>query len=442
MSEGKEAEVKKTTKKTLKKSPAKKATAKKAPAKKPAPKKETNFEKRHKEKLKLKLDINTKYKREVFISGRDRNKMGTQRFSTGSFWLDYALGGGIPANRATGLWGEESTSKTTIALKGCADAQKREKGTYKYIDTEDLMEKNYKLHEETGIWVHEKSGEIVEPFSVAFVDLEGTFDDDWFETLGGKPDLIEYIMPDYGEQAVDIIQALISKKAVDVIVIDSLAALVPIAEIEASAEDQHMGVQARLINKACRKWAADLNKYDDYTTRPTIITINQLREKIGVVFGNPETRPGGHGQKFLSSAEIRTKKGKVICADPDGKYPIWTEMRGVINKNKTAPPKIEYAFNLAVNSYDPEEAEGDKKKYPIPFKAGDILEHNDVIKYASKYEMMGKTEDDKKFFIKPLGEEAILFDRKGDMLNEWIYFNEARYTRVKTDLLKLMTGKV
>lgn len=403
----------------------------------------SNFEKRVAERLKLRKVINDKYKRDVYVRGSDRTQGGVKRLSTGSFWLDFALGGGVPANRAIGIWGEESTSKTTIALKVCADAQTRNRDNFQYIDIEGLLNDGYVLHKETGIYFKEKTGELIEPFRVAFVDLEGSFDDEWYSTLGGNPDTMDYILPDYGEQAVDIIDALIINKAADVIVVDSFAALVPIVEVNASAEDNQMGVQARLINKACRKWVANINKNDKFETRPTLITINQVREKIGIVFGPNEVRPGGAGQKFLSSAEIRTRKGQVVCLDKDKRYPLWVEMKGVINKNKTAPPKIEYAFNLAVNDYDPNinANNGDEelnKKYPAAFKAGDILEHGDVIKFASKYNMIGK--DGNKYFVK-INEHEQVYQKKSDLLDEWIYNNPKNYQRIKAELLKNMTGK-
>lgn len=411
--------------------------------------------------LKLRKEFNAKYNRDVCISGGKGNGSAVRRFSTGSFWLDFACGGGIPSNRATAIVGEQSTSKTTIALKVAADSQKRDKLTHEYFENEKLLNDGYIYDDDSGCYVHEKKGTLVEPYRVAFVDLEGTYDADWFEALGGKSDLIEYVRPDYGEQAVDIIQGLINSKIINMIIIDSFAAMVPIKEISTSAEDDHMGLQARLINSACRKWVADINKIDVFENRPTMITINQMRQKIGIAYGSPDVAPGGLGQKFLASLEMRTRKGKVVTLDGTNKYPLWAEMKGVISKNKTAPPKIEYAFNLAVNDYvvpkgldeldedelsqlsDEQKEEikkNDKnKKYPVSFKKGDILEHVDVIKHATQYNLIGKK--DKSFFVQPIGEEAVLYNRKADLLKEWIYENEFKYNRIKNDLLKILAGR-
>lgn len=434
---------------------------------------------KRKKLIKLKDDINAKYNRNIIFSGTEKQRYKTRRFCTGSFWADYAMGGGIPLHRFTMFWGEESTFKTGLSLKAMADAQYRNKETHEHIgfqriynkeDYEEIVnpengeftyrhigsgdtvesipilfqspdsEDIWQLDPTISVFTNLSDNRSVETYKCAIVDIEGAFDPAWFEMLGGIPEALDYTAPDYGEQAVDIIQGLIASCILDVILIDSLAMISPLQEVEDSSEKESMGRQAKLLNKAFRKWTSDMNKIEE-EKRPTIIMINQRREKI-TMFGNPETVSGGKGQNFATSLEVRTKSSrKVLCLDKEGKYPLWQEMSGVINKNKTAPPKIEYEFNVAVNNYDPDSHEGDKK-YPTSFSKGDILEHKDILKFATTYKLMGKDEENKKYFVKLLShKEPTYYDKKGDLVDEWIYKDKYKYNLVREDLLKIMTGK-
>lgn len=386
---------------------------------------------------KLEDSVNNHYKDKVLVSGKKKGRH-SRRISSGVFSLDYSLGGGVPMHRVTAFFGKESTSKTTLALLTMANAQKINRETLEYIPI-DIVEKGYILDEETNIYVDLKSGEVIQPMRCAFIDLEGSFDDDWYAGLGGNPNAVRFAFPNSGEGAVDIVQNFIKSGAIDFIVVDSIAMMSPLKEIEAAAGDQDMGLQARLINKACRKWASEMNKITDIKKKPTIIVINQLRQKIGVMFGNPETLPGGLGQKFLSSCEVKTSKGKVEHLTKTADSPLWIEMKGECVKNKTAPPKIPYSFNLALNDYTPPE-EGDKK-YPIPFRKGEVLEHKQVATKATQYKMIGKDEESKKYFVQLIN-ERFEYDKKGDLLNEWIYFDKDNYRRLKEDLIQVMRGNV
>jgi recombination protein RecA len=383
---------------------------------------------------------------EMLISGDHKSFLNTTRLSTGSLTLDYALGGGVPARKTTNVYGEESSSKTTIALKVMADAQKRDRHTLDYIDFNAIKEKNFVFDEENNIYSNDE-GEIIEPCSCVLVDIEGTFDADWFRCLGGDPKRLSIIMPEYGEQAVDIIDELISSGLVDVIVVDSLAMMIPIKERDSSAEDGHMGLQAKMLNGAFRKWSSRISTLrKENKAVPTVININQPRQKIGIMFGSNETLPGGNGQKFAASVVVKTKRGKTYYLsdkkDDQKLMPLYKEMNGEIIKNKTAPANIEYEFNLAINDYDPESHEGEKK-YEVPFKKGTILEHKVVMTWASKYNMMGKSETTGQFFVQLIGwEEPKLYKKKQDMLNEWIYGDEVKYNLLKQDLLKLMLNRV
>jgi recombination protein RecA len=384
----------------------------------------------------LKETINKKYKRSVVSVAKKENKKN--RFSTGSFNLDYAIGGGISQGLVAMIYGEESTSKTTIALKVLADAQRRDRTTHKYIDHDELISKKYKYDEENDEYTKRDKPSIT-PYRCAFVDLEGSFDEAWFSNLGGIPEKIEYIAPDYGEQAADIIMGILESRYIDMIVVDSIAHFIPKDEMEASAESQTMGLQARLVNKFVRNLTSRLNVLKQESVCPTIILINQVRKKIGVMFGPDETKPGGLGQNFLPSLIIRTRKGKVYHLNKEDNYPLYVEMRGNIEKNKAGPPKIAYEFNLALNPYDPNLNEGDKK-YEVAFKKGDILEHKTVIKFATDFSIFMKDEAQKKYCVSLYGEEPICYDKKAELLDQWVYNNQRNFLKVKEEILRRLCG--
>ena len=213
---------------------------------------------------------------------------------TGALSLDIAVGvGGIPVGRVTEIYGPESSGKTTLALHIIAEAQKRG-GT------------------------------------AAFIDAEHALDVSYASRLGVDVDDLLVSQPDFGEQALEIAQVLISSNAVDVIVIDSVAALVPRAEIDGNVGDHHVGLQARLMSHALRKFTGILQK-----SNTALVFINQIRMKIGVMFGNPETTPGGNALKFYSSLRLDIRK---IASLKDGQEVFGNRTRVKVVKNKVAPP--------------------------------------------------------------------------------------------------------
>ncbi len=214
--------------------------------------------------------------------------------STGALSLDLALGiGGVPRGRVVEIYGPESSGKTTLALHVVAEAQ--------------------------------RNGGIA-----AFIDAEHALDPIYAKNLGVDVDELLISQPDTGEQALEIADMLIRSGALDVVVIDSVAALVPRAEIEGEMGDAHVGLQARLMSQALRKITANLNR-----SKTTCIFINQLREKIGVMFGSPETTPGGRALKFYSSVRIDVRR---IEAIKDGGENVGNRVRAKVAKNKMAPP--------------------------------------------------------------------------------------------------------
>ncbi|MFI5111998.1 MAG: recombinase RecA [Terriglobales bacterium] len=269
---------------------------------------------------------------------------------TGSLSFDAALGvGGFPRGRVVEVFGPESSGKTTIALQVIAEAQK------------------------TG-------------GMAAFVDAEHALDPKYAKKLGVDVDNLLVSQPDYGEQALEITEALVRSGAIDVLVVDSVAALVPKAELDGEMGDSHMGLQARLMSQALRKLTGTVSK-----SRTCLIFINQIREKIGVMFGNPETTTGGRALKFYSSMRIDIRR---IAAIKEGDVVVGSRTKVKIVKNKVAAPFREAEFDIMYG-------EGISKE-------GDVLDlaanHNIVEKsgawFSYKGERIGQGRENGKQFLK------------------------------------------
>lgn len=246
------------------------------------------------------------------------------RVPTGIFGLDAMLGGGIPLSRVTELVGEPSGGKSTIAQLAIAHGQRTDRRTYaQLVETED------------GTLVDPTTGEVGEPMRAVWLDAEGTFDSAWAGQLGVDVERMYYAPVAYLEQAFDMLVAMIRTGEVDLIVLDSLAALSPATETESSMEDQQMGVAARGNNKGLRKLTAEFNRIvQSQAHAPAVVLINQMREKIGVMFGDPTTSPGGRGQEFFATLRIKVWPEALSKAKKDGDDVVARTSKFKIEKNK------------------------------------------------------------------------------------------------------------
>lgn len=262
-----------------------------------------------------------------------------ETISTGSLSLDLALGGGAPRGRVVEIFGPESSGKTTLSLHIVAEAQ-RSGGT------------------------------------CAFVDAEHALDPVYARKIGVDVENLLLSQPDSGEQALDIVETLVRSNALDVIVIDSVAALTPRAEIEGDMGDSHMGLQARLMSQALRKLTAVVSK-----SKTTVIFLNQMRMKIGIMFGNPETTTGGQALKFYSSVRMDIRSiGKIEGSDQEGKTLIGNRVRVKVVKNKIAPPFKTAEFDIMYDRGISLEGElvDLSAKYNITRKSGAFYTYNEI----------------------------------------------------------------
>lgn len=269
----------------------------------------------------------------------DKDAMQIETIPTGSISLDLALGGGVPKGRIVEIYGPESSGKTTLSLHVAAEAQKQ-------------------------------GGR------VAFIDAEHALDPEYARKIGVDVNDLLISQPDSGEQALEIVETLVRSNAVDLIIVDSVAALTPRAEIDGDMGDSHMGLQARLMSQALRKLTAVVSK-----SGCTVIFLNQLRMKIGVMFGNPETTTGGQALKFYASVRMDIRSaGKIEDPGSAEKDLVGNRVKVKIVKNKIAPPFKTAEFDIMYNKGI--SFEGDlldlATKYNVARKAGAFYSYNDT----------------------------------------------------------------
>ncbi len=294
--------------------------------------------------------IRTKFGDEAIMKLGDRPKVGVNAIPTGSLGLDWALGiGGFPRGRIVEIFGPESSGKTTLALHAVAEAQKRG-GVCAYIDAEHAM------------------------------------DPDYAKRLGVKVEDLLISQPDTGEQALDIVDSLVRTGKIDIVVIDSVAALTPKAEIEGDMGAYHVGTQARLMSQALRKLTAIVAK-----SKTIVIFINQIRMQIGVMFGNPETTPGGKALKFYCSVRLDIRR---IAQIKKGEEIMGGRVRVKVVKNKVAAPFKQTEFDLMYNEGISHEGEiiALGEKFGIISKTGASYSHGE--------EKLGRGYDATRQFLK------------------------------------------
>ena len=283
-------------------------------------------------------NVNKTYKGGVAEVGGRFEALSLARFSTGILSLDCALGGGWPFGRIAVNAGMESTGKTLMALKAMASVEEYDHETKQHRDFVD----DDKFTAGTAL----------------FVDVEGSFDPEWAASNGVTEGCHAVARPEYSEQAIDIVTAAIEENVFDLIIVDSLAALAPTKELEASSEDWQMGLSARLINKAMRKWVGKINKVSTATgTAPFLMCLNQFRINIGQFVGDPRVLPGGKGQQFASSIILYTKSPDY--QDSKTKEMSHVKLSGTIQKNKTYVPRMNFSYSVHLQDDEDGAKQGD-----------------------------------------------------------------------------------
>jgi len=311
--------------------------------------------------------LQSRFGDEIIMKLGDKPHVGINAISTGSLGLDIALGvGGLPRGRIIEIFGPESSGKTTLALHVIAEAQKK-----------------------GGI--------------CAFIDAEHALDPEYSKRLGVKVDELLISQPDYGEQALEISESLVRSGKIDVVVIDSVAALTPKDEIEGDVGDYHVGKQARLMSQALRKMTSIVDK-----SKTIVIFINQLRMQIGVMFGNPETTPGGKALKFYASVRLDVRR---IAQIKKGEEVVGGRVRVKVVKNKVAAPFKAAEFDILYN-------EG-------------ISPEGEIIALGEKYAVIGKSGASYSFGEVKLGKG---YDASRTFLKE--------NTKIKNEIVKLVKEKM
>jgi len=308
-------------------------------------------------------ELQKKYGREtVMIASKRPILVDVPRLKTGVFAIDFSTGGGLPIGKMTMAYGARSGGKSSLFTLAVANAQKTCRKCYSYKFRCSCKKK--------------------EGLKVVWMDIERVWQNKWAKELGVNTDEIYICTPETGEEAIDIGKAVLQSGGVDIIVVDSLAAMAPSVEIEESAEKWQQGLQARLLNKMFRSWGMVGNEQYNSGKQITYLMINQLRMKIGVMYGNPETKPGGMAQDFSSSVEIKMTHGKY---EMESDVPSYVRMRFQITKNKTYVSHISGAYRFWVRDFDGKKT-GDTDSleylYDLARKNGLIEEGKNKIKFS------------------------------------------------------------
>lgn len=379
------------------------------------------------------------------------------RVSSGIFILDYALGGGWARGRVNVLWGDRSASKTTTTLRTIAMAQKTDVHTGQFIwerqaeleriqvgDVVFMQEYLKPFDAKLAAQLAEKADQEkvikkaveasleafkpITPMVAQFIDVEGAIDFNWARTLDVDVDALIYSRPDSSEEAADQVEAALASTAVDISVLDSLASMTPMAETQGAAGDYHVGVAARINAQMFRKVQSAINrvyKSTDGKVLPTLLLINQVRQKIGVMYGSPDIKPGGVAQDFYGSIEVKVSGNKVNYFDKEQQLPRASEFKFVVVKNKCSPPKIHGGYEMMLVD-DPSEN---------GLKAGEIIEVKEVVEFAEQMGIYGKGEDDKGF---RMYDDVV--DTKREIFEKYVK-DKQRFATLKRDVVAKLVPK-
>ena len=335
--------------------------------------------------------IKKKFGASIITKASEAKVQVVPRIPAGIFQLDYALGGGWPVGRVNIIYGMKQTSKTTLTSLAISQAQK--------ICGRCYTPQTYHVDEDTGE-VSCKCGNWRD-MSIAYLDVEGTYDIQWGAALGVDHEKMLLSRPDNAEQALDIAEALIRSKECDVIVLDSLAFLTPLAEIQESTSKDLVGTQARTLGKGVRKFVSALNWVENSEEgwKPTIFLTNQIRMKVGLLFGNPETQPGGLAPGFAASSEVKLF-GNQYEMDKESGRPLHVDIKFRVEKNKVGCPRMEGVYRLILTDAEYK-------------KMGQVYDENFLIQQAARLELLtgggsSWTLMDRKFGSKKAVEEELV----------------------------------
>jgi recombination protein RecA len=294
----------------------------------------------------------------ILMRAKDYDIQHVPRISTGVFFLDACLGGGLPVGKVGIVWGHKSTGKTAICLKTLGNVQRLCASCYRPAKPGAKSAKDCECKA------------FREPICV-YMDVEASWNHAWAALMGVNEDRVILSVPEFAEQTLDIVEAHLRSGEVDFVVIDSIAFLTPAKEIEESTSKALQAEQARVVGRAIRKFNSALNFCGmKWERRPTILFTNQIRMKLGVMYGNPETTPGGTAPGFAATTEIHTFGGKYEMDEVSGK-PLWVDMKYRVEKNKSYGAKMEGEWRLMLTDTET------KKK-------GDVADENDLVSIGGK----------------------------------------------------------
>jgi recombination protein RecA len=331
--------------------------------------------------------IQKKHGGSILMRASDFKVQQRPRIPTGIFQLDYALGGGLPVGLVSTMYGAKSASKTTTFLKAIANAQNMCSNCHLFRTDESWGCRCKKPRD----------------FVMVYMDVEGTLDLPWAQSLGVDTSKMIVSVPEYAEQTLDIAEAFVRSGECDILVLDSIAFLTPQKEIEESIEKDQMGIASRIIGRGIRKFTAAVNGVGNETgRRPTIFFTNQIRMKIGVMYGSPETQSGGQAPGYAAAVEVKLWPGKYEM-DEVSKKPVTVEINFRVEKNKTSGAKMEGQYKMFVSDA------GDRHKGDIEdeLQMVDWAETAGIVQRSGGYQCNGETFRIKEDLVKRLAKDRL-----------------------------------